>query len=114
MPIAFEKINFEKYFDHVIEYPILFAIRDKKYIEPNGQPFKDFILGRFNQTLKEEVNLKDFETHLATIFTEVRLKQFVEVRSLDACDWECLCAMVQLFLLVIFYKGLDEAFRDRK
>ena len=90
MPIAFEKINFEKYFDHIIEYPILFAIRDKKYIEPSGQTFKDFILGNFDN-LKDEANLKDFETHLATIFTEVRLKQYIEVRSLDACCSNCCC-----------------------
>ena len=53
MPIAFEKVSFEKYFDHVTEYPILFVIRDKNYIEPNGQPFKDFILVNFSN-LKEE------------------------------------------------------------
>ena len=108
MPIAFEKINFEKYFDHIIEYPILFAIRDKKYIEPNGQTFKDFIFGNFNN-LKEEANLEDFETHLATIFTEVRLKQYIEVRSLDACDWECLCDG-PAFFTGLFYNSLDEAF----
>ena len=108
MPIAFEKINFEKYFDHVIEYPILFAIKDKKYVEPNGQTFKDFILGNFDN-LKEEANLKDFETHLATIFTEVRLKQYIEVRSLDACDWVCLCDG-PAFFTGLFYNSLDEAF----
>ena len=107
MPIAFEKMTFEKYFDHVIEYPILFAIRDK-YIEPNGQSFKDFILGNFSN-LKDEANLKDFETHLATIFTEVRLKQYIEVRSLDACDWECLCDG-PAFFTGLFYNSLDEAY----
>ena len=108
MPIAFEKINFEKYFDHIIEYPILFAIRDKKYIEPNGQTFKDFVFGNF-YNLKEEANLEDFETHLATIFTEVRLKQYIEIRSLDACDWECLCDG-PAFFTGLFYNSLDEAF----
>jgi len=107
MPIAFEKMTFEKYFDHVIEYPILFAIRDK-YVEPNGQSFKDFILGKFSN-LKDEANLKDFETHLATIFTEVRLKQYIEVRSLDACDWECLCDG-PAFFAGLFYNALDEAY----
>ena len=107
MPIAFEKITFEKYFDHVIEYPILFALRDK-YIEPNGQSFKDFILGNFSN-LKDEANLKDFETHLATVFTEVRLKQFIEVRSLDACDWQCLCDG-PAFFTGLFYNALDEAY----
>lgn len=107
MPIAFEKMTFEKYFDHVIEYPILFAIRNK-YVEPNGQSFKDFILGNFSN-LKDEANLKDFETHLATIFTEVRLKQYIEVRSLDACDWQCLCDG-PAFFTGLFYNALDEAF----
>ena len=108
MPLAFEKVDFEKYFDYVIEYPILFAIRDKEYIQPNGQKFKDFILGNF-KNLKEEANLKDFETHLATIFTEVRLKQYIEVRSLDACDWECLCDG-PAFFTGLFYNSLEEAF----
>jgi glutamate--cysteine ligase len=108
MPIAFEKINFEKYFDHIIEYPVLFAIKDKKYIEPNGQTFKDFILGNFDN-FKEEANIKDFETHLATIFTEVRLKQYIELRSLDACDWECLCDG-PAFFTGLFYNSLNEAF----
>ena len=107
MPIAFEKMNFEKYFDHIIEYPILFAVRDK-YIKPNGQSFKDFILGNF-LNLKDEANLKDFETHLATIFTEVRLKQYIEVRSLDACDWQCLCDG-PAFFTGLFYNALDEAY----
>jgi glutamate--cysteine ligase len=107
MPIAFEKITFEKYFDYIIEYPILFALRDK-YIEPNGQSFKDFILGNFSN-LKDEANLKDFETHLATIFTEVRLKQYIEVRSLDACDWQCLCDG-PAFFTGLFYNLLDEAY----
>ena len=65
MPIAFEKISFEKYFDHVINYPVLFATRDKNYIKPNGQSFKDFIQGNF-KNLKEKANLKDFENHLST------------------------------------------------
>jgi len=108
MPISFEKITFEKYFDHVIDYPILFAIRDKNYIKPNGQTFKDFILGNFSN-IKDKANLSDFETHLATIFTEVRLKQYIELRSLDACDWECLCDG-PAFFTGLFYSSLDEAY----
>jgi glutamate--cysteine ligase len=78
------------------------------YIKPNGQSFKDFILGNFSN-LKGEANLKDFEIHLATIFTEVRLKQYIEVRSLDACDWQCLCDG-PAFFTGLFYNALDEAY----
>ena len=108
MPIAFEKMTFEKYFDHIIDYPILFAIRDNNYIKPNGQTFKDFILGSFSN-LRDEANIADFEIHLATIFTEVRLKQYIELRSLDACDWECLCDG-PAFFTGLFYSSLDEAY----
>jgi len=108
MPIAFEKLTFEKYFDYVINYPILFATRDKDYIRPNGQIFKNFIEGKFTN-INGKANLKDFETHLATIFTEVRLKQFIEVRSLDSCDWGCICNG-PAFFAGLFYGPLDEAF----
>ena len=108
MPIIFEKLTFEKYFDFVINYSILFVTRGEKYIQPNGQIFKDFIEGKF-KNIKEEANLKDFETHLATIFTEVRLKQFIELRSLDTCDWECICNG-PAFFTGLFYGPLDEAF----
>ena len=109
MPIVFEKVTFEKYFDHVINYPILFVIRDKKYVKPNGQIFRDFIAGKF-RNIRGKANLKDFETHLATIFTEVRLKQYIEVRSLDTCDWGCICNG-PAFFTGLFYGPLDEAFK---
>ena len=108
MPIAFESITFEKYFEYVIDYPILFSVRNRNYIRPNGQTFRDFIEGNFT-AVKEKANLKDFETHLATIFTEVRLKQFIEVRTLDTCDWECICNG-PAFFTGLFYGPLDEAF----
>ena len=108
MPIAFEEVSFEKYFDHVINYPILFATRDKNYIKPNGQTFKDFILGNFKNS-KEEANLKDFENHLSTIFTEIRLKKYIELRSLDTCDSGCICNG-PAFFTGIFYGPLDEVF----
>jgi glutamate--cysteine ligase len=108
MPIAFEKMTFEKYFDYIIDYPILFAIRDKNYIKPNGQSFKEFISGNF-KNLKEEATLQDFENHLATIFTEVRLKQYIELRSLDTCDWGCVCNG-PAFFTGLFYGPIDEVF----
>ena len=51
---------------------------------------------------------KDFETHLATIFTEVRLKKYIEIRSLDTCEWDCHCAG-PAFYTGLIYGNLDEA-----
>ena len=109
MPIAFEKVTFEKYFDYIINCPVLFIVKDKKYIQTHGETFKDFIDGKIKR-LKDKATLNDFETHLATIFTEVRLKQFVEFRSLDTCDWECFCDGPAFFTGLLYSSFLEEVF----
>ena len=50
---------------------------------------------------------KDLELHLSTIFTEVRLKKYLEIRSVDACEWDCHCASPAFFTGLI-YGNLDE------
>ena len=52
--------------------------------------------------------MKDFELHLSTIFTELRLKKYIEIRSLDACEWDCHCAGPAFFTGLI-YGNLDKA-----
>ena len=109
MPITFEELNFEKYLDYAINYSLLFIVHEGKYFKPNGQTFKDFMEGKFEPLKGVKATIKDFETHLATIFTEVRLKQFIEVRSIDTCDWGCICNG-PAFFAGLFYGPLDEAF----
>ena len=109
MPITFENLNFEKYLDYAINYSLLFVMRDEKYIKPNGQTFKDFMEGNFLPLKGIKATIKDFETHLATIFTEVRLKQFIEVRSIDTCDWGCICNG-PAFFTGLLYGALDETY----
>ena len=109
MPIAFENVNFEKYTDHVINYPILFLKKNGKYYPPNGQTFKDFLNGNLNFLKGERPNLEDFENHLGTIFTELRLKQVIEFRSLDTCNFGCICNGPSFFTGLI-YGSLDETY----
>jgi len=109
MPIVFENLNFEKYLDYAINYSLLFVMRDGKYIKPNGQTFKDFMEGNFLPLKGIKATIKDFETHLATIFTEVRLKQFIEIRSIDTCDWGCICNG-PAFFTGLLYGALDETY----
>ena len=75
MPISFEKIDFEKYVDYSVKYPILFLKKNDGYLPPNGQTFKDFLSGNLNIVKGRKPTLEDFENHLGTIFTEVRLKK---------------------------------------
>ena len=109
MPITFENINFEKYIDHAISYPILFLKKNRKYYSPNGQTFKDFLNGKLSFLKGEKPTLKDFESHLGTIFTEIRLKQVLEFRSLDTCNFGCICNGPSFFTGLI-YGSLDETY----
>ena len=109
MPITFEKVNFEKYIDHAINYPILFLKKKGKYFSPNGQTFKDFLDGSLNFLKGEKPSLEDFENHLGTIFTEIRLKQVIEFRSLDTCNFGCICNGPSFFTGLI-YGSLDETY----
>ena len=109
MPIAFEKVNFEKYIDHVINYPILFLKKNESYHYPNGQTFNDYLHGNLSFLKGKKPTLKDFENHLGTIFTEVRVKQIIEFRSLDTCNFGCICNGPSFFTGLI-YGSLDETY----
>ena len=109
MPITFENVNFEKYIDHAINYPILFLKKNRKYYSPNGQTFRDFLNGNLSFLKGEKPTLEDFENHLGTIFTEIRLKQVIEFRSLDTCNFGCICNGPSFFTGLI-YGSLEETY----
>ena len=109
IPITFEKVSFEKYIDHAVNYPILFLKKNGKYHSPNGQTFNDFLNGNLNFFKGEKPTLGDFENHLGTIFTEIRLKQVIEFRSLDTCNFGCICNGPSFFTGLI-YGSLEETY----
>jgi glutamate--cysteine ligase len=104
-----ENMNFEKYVDMAINTPLLFLFKNGSYLKTKGKTFKEFMEGKTSTENNERVNIKDFETHLATIFTEVRLKKYIEIRSLDTCEWDCHCSG-PAFYAGLLYGNLDEAF----
>jgi glutamate--cysteine ligase len=73
--------NFERWTEFLLEVPLLFAVRDGQYIQADGQTFRQYmahgIAGHFP-------TIADWEVHISTVFPEVRLKQFLEVRGADA------------------------------
>ena len=103
-----EDINFEKYIDMAINMPLLFIFKNGKYLKAEGKTFKNFMQGKLSALTHNEANIKDFEMHLATIFTEVRLKKYIEIRSLDTCEWDCHCGG-PAFYTGLIYGNLDEA-----
>jgi glutamate--cysteine ligase len=71
--------------------------------------FKDFMEGKIDEIGNRLPTEKDLTTHLSTIFTENRLKKYIELRSMDACGWDCLCSG-PAFNVGMIYGNLDETY----
>ena len=87
-----EDLDFEKYADFVINFPILFIQQKENYFSGIGYNFSDFMSGNIKEINNRLPDENDLSTHLSTIFTENTLKKYIELRSMDTCGWDCLCA----------------------
>ena len=105
--LFFEELNFEKYAEFIMNFPILFIKDNENYISGKKYIFKDFMDGKINEIKNRLPTENDLATHLSTIFTENRLKKYIELRSMDACGWDCLCAGPALNVGIL-YGNLEE------
>ena len=105
--LFFENLNFEKYADFVINFPILFIQDKENYMSGQKYIFGDFMSGKIDQINNRLPTENDLSTHLSTIFTENRLKKYIELRSMDTCGWDCLCSG-PAFFIGLLYGNLDE------
>ena len=105
--LFFEDMNFEKYANFVINFPILFIQNEDQYISGRKYIFKDFMEGKIQEIRNRLPTETDLTTHLSTIFTENRVKKYIELRSMDTCGWDCLCAG-PAFNIGMLYGNLDE------
>lgn len=94
LPFAFDEgFGFEQYADYALDVPMYFVIRDGHYINVAGESFRDFLEGKLPQLPGEKPNKRDWNFHLGTIFPEVRLKQFLEMRGADMGDEKSVTAL---------------------
>ncbi|MFZ9935338.1 MAG: glutamate--cysteine ligase, partial [Arenimonas sp.] len=75
--------GFESYVDYLLDVPMYFAYRDKKYIDCAGLSFRDFLNGKLAPLPGELPTLADWSEHMTTAFPEVRLKKYLEMRGAD-------------------------------
>ena len=111
LPFVFESgMGFERYVDYALDVPMYFVHRDGIYHDAAGLSFRDFLAGKLSILPGERPTLSDFDDHLSTIFPEVRLKTFLEMRGSDTGPWDQICAL-PAFWAGILYDGtaLDAA-----
>ena len=105
-----ENLSFESWVDYALKVPMYFIKRNGQYINCAGASFEKFMLGQLEQLPNEKPTILDWEDHLSTIFTEIRLKQYIEFRGADAGPWKSLCALPALWVGLLYdSESLNEA-----
>jgi len=95
---AFEDdFGFAAYTEWALDAPMYFVIRDRIYIDCSGASFRDFMDGKLEQLPGEFPTIEDWELHISTLFPDVRLKQYMEMRGADAGPWQWICSLSALW-----------------
>jgi glutamate--cysteine ligase len=94
--------GFEAYARYALDVPMYFVKRNGRYIDVAGRSFRDFMKGELPELPGEKPTLKDWADHTTTLFPEVRLKQYLEMRGADAGPWGRLCALPALWMGVLY------------
>jgi len=103
LPFVFEDgMSFERYVDYALDVPMYFVYRDGKYHDVAGKSFRDFLARKIPEVAQFEPSMSDWADHLTTIFPEVRLKQFLEMRGADGGQWRRICGMPALWVGLVY------------
>ncbi len=111
-PFVFEDgMSIERYVEFALDVPMYFAMRNGQYLNTAGESFRKFLDGKLPQLPGEKPNMKDWADHLTTIFPEVRLKKYLEMRGSDSGLPDKLCALPAFWVGLLYEQAsLDAAF----
>jgi len=111
IPFVFEDgFGYERYVDWALDVPMYFVKRGDDYIDATSTTFRAFFEGRFEALPGERPTMGDWVNHLSTLFPEVRLKRFLEMRGADGGPWRRICALPALWVGLLYDTGiLDDA-----
>ncbi len=101
--------GFERFVDYLIDVPMYFVYRNGTYHDVAGKSFRDFMAGRLEGFEGQLPTMGDFADHLTTVFTEVRLKKFLEMRGADAGPPAMLAALPALWVGLLYDDAAQKA-----
>ena len=117
LPFVFENgMSFDRYVEYALDVPMYFIYREGEYIDVAGASFRDFMAGKLAQKLDRpelagiEPTMDDWSDHITTIFPEVRMKRFLEMRGADGGRWRRICALPAFWVGLLYdQSSLDAA-----
>ena len=113
VPFAFEPgMGFERYVDYALDVPMYFVKRGAVYHDVTGGSFRALMDGKLEAAPGERATLADWANHMGTLFPEVRLKRYLEMRGADAGPASMLVALPAFWVGLLYDEAaLDQAWQ---
>ncbi|NVP56200.1 glutamate--cysteine ligase [Mycoplana rhizolycopersici] len=104
IPFAFSAdFGFKDYVEWALDVPMYFVVRDGKYHDCTHVTFRQFMAGALKGEIADwEPNMGDWTNHLSTLFPDVRLKRFLEMRGADGGPWRRICALPAFWVGLLY------------
>lgn len=95
--------GFEAYVDWAMSIPMYFVIRDGRYHDCTHVTFRQFMEGALKGEFPDaEATVGDWSNHLTTLFPDVRLKRYLEMRGADGGPWRDICALSAFWVGLLY------------
>lgn len=104
LPFVFgQDFGFADYVEWALDVPMYFIVRDGKYHDCTHVTFRQFMNGALKGEVKDwEPTMGDWTNHLSTLFPDVRLKRFLEMRGADGGPWRRICALPAFWVGLLY------------
>ena len=103
LPWAFEPgMGFERWVDYALDVPMYFVKHGDEYVDVSGQSFRDLMAGKLAGMPGARATISDWSNHISTIFPEVRLKRYLEMRGADSGPTRNLLALPAFWVGILY------------
>ncbi len=105
-----DDFGFKDYAEWALDVPMYFIVRDGRYKDCTHVTFRQFMNGALKSEIKDwEPTMGDWTNHLSTLFPDVRLKRFLEMRGADGGPWRRICALPAFWVGLLYDEAALEA-----
>ena len=118
LPFAFAAdYGYADYVDWALDAPMYFVLREGRYFDATHVTFRQFMAGGLKDDVPDPTpTMGDWTNHLSTVFPDVRLKRFLEMRGADGGPWRRICALPALWVGLLYDEealaGADDLTRE--
>ncbi|MFZ1772700.1 MAG: glutamate--cysteine ligase [Rhizobiaceae bacterium] len=104
LPFTFSPdFGYADYAEWALDIPMYFILRDGHYHEATHVTFRQFMAGALTKEIPGGTpTMGDWTNHLGTLFPDVRLKRFLEMRGADGGPWRRICALPAFWVGLLY------------